>query len=304
MSSKPLAKSSSKSAAKITATTHPSPEKALNVDKFIGQLLEDLKSNQLELPVLPQVAVKVSKIIDDPGARSKDLAKAIGADPALSARVIQVANSPLVRGSNKIDNLQSALTRMGNTMVRNIVTTFMVRQLFRTENQYLQDRMKLIWNHSAHVAAISHVLATHFSILKPDEAMLAGVLHDIGKLPILSKARKIPHIAENGKALDMVLARLHPSLGKAILAAWRFDEEFIDAAAEHENIYRDSKVLDFADIVLVANIHSHMGKPDAKRIEMDKVPALKKLNLDPEASIAVLEEAHNEIVEIQTLLTN
>jgi len=164
--------------------------------------------------------------------------------------------------------------------------------------------MKLIWNHSAHVAAISHVLATHFSILKPDEAMLAGVLHDIGKLPILSKARKIPHIAENGKALDMVLARLHPSLGKAILAAWRFDEEFIDAAAEHENIYRDSKVLDFADIVLVANIHSHMGKPDAKRIEMDKVPALKKLNLDPEASIAVLEEAHNEIVEIQTLLTN
>ncbi|MGD8572465.1 MAG: HDOD domain-containing protein, partial [Gammaproteobacteria bacterium] len=228
MSSKPLAKSSSKSAAKITATTHLSPEKALNVDKFIGQLLEDLKSNQLELPVLPQVAVKVSKIIDDPGARSKDLAKAIGADPALSARVIQVANSPLVRGSNKIDNLQSALTRMGNTMVRNIVTTFMVRQLFRTENQYLQDRMKLIWNHSAHVAAISHVLATHFSILKPDEAMLAGVLHDIGKLPILSKARKIPHIAENGKALDMVLARLHPSLGKAILAAWRFDEEFID----------------------------------------------------------------------------
>jgi putative nucleotidyltransferase with HDIG domain len=304
MSSKPLAKSSSKSAAKITAITHPSPEKALNVDKFIGQLLEDLKSNQLELPVLPQVAVKVSKIIDDPGARSKDLAKAIGADPALSDRVIQVANSPLVRGSNKIDNLQSALTRMGNTMVRNIVTTFMVRQLFRTENQYLQDRMKLIWNHSAHVAAISHVLATHFSILKPDEAMLAGVLHDIGKLPILSKARKIPHIAENGKALDMVLARLHPSLGKAILAAWRFDEEFIDAAAEHENIYRDSKVLDFADIVLVANIHSHMGKPDAKRIEMDKVPALKKLNLDPEASIAVLEEAHNEIVEIQTLLTN
>jgi HD-like signal output (HDOD) protein len=141
-------------------------------------------------------------------------------------------------------------------------------------------------------------------MLKPDEAMLAGVLHDIGKLPILSKARKIPHIAENEKPLDRVMARLHPALGKAILAAWHFDEEFIDAAAEHENIYRDSKVLDFADIVLVANIHSHMGKPGAKRVEMDKVPALKKLNLDPEASIAVLEEAHNEIVEIQKLLTS
>jgi putative nucleotidyltransferase with HDIG domain len=304
MSSKPLAQTPAQTTSNTTASPHPPQEKCMNVDKFIGDLLDDLKSNQLELPVLPQVAVKVSKIIDDPGARAMDLAKAIGADPALSARVIQVANSPLVRGSHKIDNLQSALTRMGNTMVRNIVTTFMVRQLFRTDSQYLQNRMKNIWNHSAHVAAISHVLATHFSILKPDEAMLAGVLHDIGKLPILSKARKIPHIEENEKPLNMVLARLHPALGKAILSAWRFDDEFIDAAAEHENIYRDSKVLDFADIVLVANIHSHMGKPDAKRIEMDKIPALKKLNLDPEASIAVLEEAHNEIVEIQKLLTN
>jgi putative nucleotidyltransferase with HDIG domain len=304
MSSKPLAKITPETAPITTPPTNAAQAKPMNVDKFIGELLDDLKSNQLELPVLPQVAVKVSKIIDDSGARAKDLAKTIGADPALSARVIQVANSPLVRGSHKIDNLQSALTRMGNAMVRNIVTAFMVRQLFRTDNQYLQNRMKSIWNHSAHVAAISHVLAKHFSILKPDEAMLAGVLHDIGKLPILSKARKIPHIAENEKPLDRVMARLHPALGKAILAAWHFDEEFIEAAAEHENIYRDSKVLDFADIVLVANIHSHMGKPDAKRIEMDKVPALKKLNLDPEASIAVLEEAHNEIVEIQKLLTS
>jgi len=294
MSSKPLTQPSA---------TPDSNANALNVDKFIGELLDDIRSNQLELPVLPQVAVKVSKIIDDPGARAKDLAKAIGADPALSARVIQVANSPLVRGSTKIDNLQSALTRMGNTMVRNIVTTFMVKQLFRTDNQYLQDRMKALWNHSAHVAAISSVLATHFSILKADEAMLAGILHDIGKLPILSKARKISRIEDNTKALDMVLERLHPSLGKVILAAWRFEKEFIDAASEHENLYRDSKVLDLTDIVLVANIHSHMGKPGAKRVEMEKIPALKKLNLDPEASIAVLEEAHNEIVEIQKLLT-
>ncbi|KPJ92201.1 MAG: hypothetical protein AMJ53_09860 [Gammaproteobacteria bacterium SG8_11] len=293
-----------KSSAQTAASEPQSSSQPMNIDKFIGELLNDLKSNQLELPVLPQVAVKVSKIVDDPGARAKDLSKAIGADPALSARVIQVANSPLMRGTHKIDNLQSALTRMGNTMVRNIVTTFMVRQLFHTDNQHLQERMKSLWNHCAHVAAISQVLAKHFSNLKADEAMLAGILHDIGKLPILSKARNIPHLSENQKPLEMVLERLHPALGKAILSAWRFDEGIIAAAAEHENVYRDSKVLDYADIVIVANIHSHMGKPGAKRVELQKVPALKKLNLDPEASIAVLEEAHNEIVEIQKLLTN
>jgi HD-like signal output (HDOD) protein len=282
----------------------PDQQSAMKVDKFIADLLDDLKSNQLELPVLPQVAVRVSKIVDDPNARVKDIAQILGADPALSVRILQVANSPLVRGNHKIDNLQTALTRMGNAMVRNVVTTFMVRQLFRTENPSLQKRMTDLWNHCAQVAAISHVLATHFSNLKADEAMLAGVLHDIGKLPILAKARKMAAIKENEKSLDMVLERLHPALGKAILSAWRFDPEMIIAAAEHENVYRDSEVLDYADIVIVANLHSHLGKPGAKRVQMDKVPALKKLNLDPESSIAVLEEAHNEIVEIQKLLVN
>lgn len=274
----------------------------MNVDQFIAELLHDLKTDQLELPVLPQVAVKVSKIVDDPGARAKDLAQVIGNDPALSARVIQVANSPLVRGTHEIENLQSALTRMGNTMVRNLVTTFMVKQLFRTENPQLQKRITNLWNHSAHVAAISHVLATHFSNLKTDEAMLAGILHDIGKLPILAKAKNLPHLESNEKPLDMILERLHPALGKAILSAWRFQTEIVVVATEHENVYRDSKVLDYSDIVIVANIHSHMGKSSNKAVDLNNVPALKKLNLDPEASIAVLEEAHNEIVEIQKLL--
>ena len=283
---------------------HPVKKQRMHVDSFIAELLDDLKSNQLELPVLPQVAVKVSRIVDDPKARTKDLAHIIGADPALSARVIQVANSPLIRGTHNIETLQGALTRMGNNMVRNIVTTFMVRQLFRTENKLLQKRMTDMWNHSAHVASISHVLASHFSNLKPDEALLAGILHDIGKLPILAKARKLPHLDENEKPLDQVLERLHPALGKAILSAWKFQPEIVEAAADHENFYRDSKVLDYTDIVLVANIHSHMGKPNQIRVDMAKVPALKKLNLDPESSIAVLEEAHNEIVEIQKLLTS
>jgi HD-like signal output (HDOD) protein len=300
MTHKPVAQE----AVQANSTSAGSRSSSMNVDKFIAELLDDLKSNQLELPVLPQVAVKVSRIVDNPTARAKDLAQVIGADPALSARILQVANSPLMRGNHKIDNLQVALTRMGNTMVRNIVTTFMVRHLFRTENPSLQKRMGDLWNHSAHVAAISHVLATHFSALKAEEAILAGVLHDIGKLPILAKARKLPFNKENEKSLDMVLDRLHPALGKAILMAWRLDSAIVNAAAEHENIYRDSKILDYTDIVIVANIHSHLGKRDTKGAQLDKIPALKKLKLDPESSIAVLEEAHNEIMEIEKLLTN
>lgn len=279
------------------------PDKSMNIDTFISELLEDLKSNRLELPTLPQVAVKITKIVEDPNSRAKDVAQIIGADPALSARVIQVANSPLVRADQKIENLQGAITRMGNNMVRNIVTSFLVKQLFRTEHKSLQQRMTQIWNHSSHVAAISHVLAVHFSSLKADEVMLAGLLHDIGKLPILAKAKTLPNVDANAAVLDKVLEKLHTALGKTILQAWKFGPEIVATAAEHENVYRDSKLLDHTDIVLVANLHSYMGKPNAKKVDLTRVPALSKLNLDPEASLIVLEEAHNEIVEIQQLLT-
>lgn len=278
---------------------------SMKIDKFIASLLDDLRHNRLELPTLPQVAAQISKVVDNPKSRAKDVAQAVGSDMALSARIIHVANSPLVRGNSKIDNVQSAVTRMGNNMVRSIITSFLVKQLFRTNQKSLQVRMGQTWNHSAHVAAICHVLAVRYTDFQADEVMLTGLLHDIGKLPILAKARSIPSMQskENEKALDMVIERLHPALGKAILEAWKFPPHIVNAAAEHEVLNRDSKSLDYTDIVIVANLHSHIGKASAKKIDWNDVPAMHKLKLDPDMSIGVLEEAREEILEIQRVLS-
>ena len=281
-----------------------STDQAMNVDKFIAEIMGDLKANRIELPTLPQVAIKISKTVENQNSCVKDVARIVSKDPALCARIIQVANSPLVRGNNKIDNVHSAITRMGSSMVKNIVTAFLVKQLFRTKHKMLQHRMIDIWNHSAHVAAISHVLAKNFSTLKADEVMLAGLLHDIGKLPILAKARKINNLEENQTALDTVIKKLHPALGKAILQAWNFEPSLVNVAAEHERIHRDSKVLDHTDIVLVANLHSFIGKKDAPTFDWNDIPAMNKLNLDADTSVAVLKEAHEEIADIQKLFTN
>ena len=278
------------------------PEK-MKVDLFIASLLDDLRNNKLELPTLPQVASKISKVVNNPSSRAKDVAHAVGADMALSARMIQVANSPLLRGHSEIDNVQMAITRMGTEMVRNIITSFLVKQLFRTKHKSLAKRMGTIWNHSAHVAAISHVIATRYTDFQADEVMLAGLIHDIGKLPILAKARSLPDMRSNEQALDMVIDKLHPALGKAILEAWKFPPHIVEAAAQHEKVDRNSKSLDYTDVVIVANLHSYIGKPGAKKIDWTNVPAMEKLNLDPDMSIGVLEEAREEIREIQKVLT-
>lgn len=278
----------------------------MDVDTLITEILADLKAGRLQLPTLPQVALKINDAIDDPDTSVKKVAKVLSTDAALSARVIQVANSPLIRGSTPVENVQSAVMRMGIKSVRNLVTSLLVRQMFHTRYPVLKQRITLIWRHSVHVAAISYVLALHHSTLKPDEAMLAGLIHDIGKLPIIGKAENHPDLAKDPGMMDTLASRLHPALGKVILKAWHFAPEFIAVAAEHENLTRESDQLDLTDIVTVANLHSYAGNKHSsnphQHVDWNTVPAFRRLDLDPSSSMDVLKEAREEIHEVQRLL--
>jgi putative nucleotidyltransferase with HDIG domain len=276
----------------------------MEVATLITEILADLKANRLKLPTLPQVALKINDTIDSPDATAKKVAQIISTDAALSARMIQVANSPVMRAASAADNVQAAVTRMGLQVVRNIVTSFLVNQLFHTKHEALKNRLMQVWNHSAHVAAISSVLANHFSKLKPDEAMLAGLVHDIGKLPLILKAENVPELANDSASMDTLDEKLHHVLGKVIVQTWGFSPEMITAVAQHENLQRDSEKLDLTDIVTVANLLSYAGKQHRHtKANWAEVPAFKKLNLSPEDSIAALEEARDEIAEIVKLLT-
>lgn len=278
----------------------------MDIDKIVTEILSDLKANRLQLPTLPQVALKINDIIDNPNASPKKIAKVLGTDAALSARLIQTANSPLVRSSTPVENVQSAVIRLGMMTVRNLVTSFLLNQLFHTRYSSLKTRITLLWNHSIHVAAISYVLAQRCSNLKPDEAMLAGLIHDIGKLPIIAKAEHHPELALDPDAIDSLSTKLHPMLGKIILQAWRFAPDFVTVAAQHDNLQRQSDRLDLTDIVTVANLHSYSGKKfnPHKNADWSQVAAFEKMGLDPQGSIDVLKEAQNEIREIQRLLTS
>lgn len=276
----------------------------MKVEQLIADILVDLKANRLKLPTLPQVALKINDVIANPDATAKTVAKVISTDAALSARMLQVANSPMVRSAAPAENVQAAVTRMGMSMVRNVVTSFMVNQLFHSKHDTLKKRIATLWNHSARVAAISHVLANRFTKLKPDEAMLAGLIHDIGELPLIAKAENNAELANNPEALDKLSEKLHATLGKVIVQTWHFSPELITAVAEHENLTRDSEQLDIADIVSVANLLSYAGKNHRlTRVDWTGVPAFGKLGISPEDSIATLEEARDEIAEIVKLLT-
>jgi len=273
------------------------------VDKFVGEILEDIKTNNLKLPILPEIAFKVREAVSDTNAAAAAIAKAVSSDATIAARLLQVVNSPLYRGANAINSLQSAIARLGPPLVRNLVTSLILKQLFQSKSPLLRQRMQVLWEHSTQVAAISHILARKFTRLQPDEAMLAGLIHDIGVLPILLKAENYPELLADEKKLNEIIDKLHASIGRLILDAWKFPPELVMVAAEHENLTRISDQTDYTDIVTVANLHSHLGsKHRHAKVKFTDIPAFTKLGLTPESSISAMEEAAAEMKDVKTML--
>jgi len=96
------------------------------------------------------------------------VAEAISTDAALSARMIQVANSPLMRAARQIESVEAAVTRMGSNMIRNLVTSMVMEQMFQATSDATDKRLRAVWEHSVQVAAISHALAAQFTRLAPE----------------------------------------------------------------------------------------------------------------------------------------
>ena len=271
---------------------------------FIADFEEDIKHNRLILPSLPEVALKVRDIIENPKVNAHDISKVVSADPALSARLIRVANSPLYRAVREIENVQDAVTRMGMATVRHLVNSLVMEQLYQPKvSSAYADYLRVSWEHSTLVAAICRILAKNYTRLNPDQALFAGLIHDIGVLPIISKVELYADRFDEDVDLDDLIHQHHGHVGEVLLKHWNFPKDMIAVVAEHENLKRDSKEgVDYVDLVLIANLHCYIGSEHRLgQVALDTVPAFKKLKLKPKQAVDAIREASKEIKALQRL---
>ena len=273
--------------------------------RIIDELLADLEQDRLVLPTLPEVALRVRDALEDENASLKDVAEVIRTDAALSARLIQVANSPLMRTSRAIDTVESAVTRMGGNMVRNLVTSMVMEQMFQATSEATDTRLRALWTHSLEVGAIAHALASQYTRLDPSQALLCGLVHDIGALPILARAEEVPELLADETLLDSVIRETHACLGRAILERWNFPPEQVTAVAEHENLARTHEgPADLADVVTVANLQSRLGTDHPlTREDWSAVPAFDKLGLAADVNVVEMEQTGDDIAAVKVALS-
>lgn len=272
-------------------------------EKVRHEIINAIQNDRLVLPTLPEVALKVREVADDPDADMEKLATVIGADAALSARIVRVANSPLLRASRPIEDLKAAVMRLGISYTSNIATGLAMEQMFQATSDLVDTRMREVWSRSSEVAGICHVLCKHYTKLRPDQATLAGLVHKIGVLPILTYAEDNPTLLSNSLILDQVIEELHAPLGDLILKAWGFPEELAHIPSQHIDFARKLPKADYADIVTVAMLQSYMGSNNTMaQVDYRQVTAFERLGLDSDMHYAESEDLSDEMEAAMLLL--
>ncbi|MBL7002872.1 MAG: HDOD domain-containing protein [Gammaproteobacteria bacterium] len=230
----------------------------MNITK--ESILDDLENDRLPIPTLPEVALKVRDTVEDENSTLIDVSKIIETDPALTARIIQVANSALYRTATPAENVHAAVMRLGLNTVRNLSTSLVMKQLFQATNPVVDKYLRNTWKLSTDVAAFSAVLSKAVPGLDSDSALLAGLTHSIGISPILVKAESDPVLLNDIDTLDTLINELHPVVGEAILKSWDFSELIYKVPTECLNLKHETDGNpDYADIVQVALIQTVAG---------------------------------------------
>jgi HD-like signal output (HDOD) protein len=225
--------------------------------QFLQQLAEDLNSRNINLPSFPDVVINIRTALEDPKCTSERLADVVRTDPVLVARLLMAANSAYHnRAGIEIVDLNLAISRLGFEVVRNTAITLAVEQIFNaSEHEDLRDAIKGIWTDSVSLASMSFVIATKSKSVNPDNAFLSGLLHGIGKLYILTKARDFPGLLGNPDSLASVLEDWTPSVGRSIVESWGFSPEIAESLEIEDNLHpEDGSPATVVDVVHAAKI--------------------------------------------------
>jgi len=270
------------------------------VDEYRDRLQAAINNDELVLPTLPEVALKVRDAVESESATANDISRILVQDAALSARLIKVANSPLYRGRDPVDQVQRAVSRLGVKVVRDLVISLAMKQIFQATTEILDEQFRRTWSSAVEVAAIGHALAVLAPGLDGEQALLAGLVHNIGTLPILVLAEEDDDLVEDELVLKVLIRELQSSFGVMILESWNFPGHFLDVVKDCYRFDRGAAgAADYVDIVQVALISS--GLVDGIK-DRRQVAAFGRLNLDPEFDIVDAEEHQGQINETRQSL--
>ncbi len=280
--------------------------RAADAERLVQALTLELTGEKIDLPSFPDVAARVRKALADEHVEIEDAVRIIAAEPALAARLLQLANSAALNTSGKrIADLRQALSRIGFNMARSAAIAFAMSQLRRAEAyRGLEQPLDELWQRSAHVAAVSHVVAHRFTKVNADTALLAGLLQCVGRLYLLTRAVRYPGVLADPAIFQRIVASMEGRITQAILRNWEIADEVIVAVVGCDDQDREHEgATDLTDVLSVGAALASLS-PDARADEMLflGMPSARRMKLDADRCALALRDSHAEIVSLRQAL--
>lgn len=262
------------------------------------------KTEIKDIPIMPQVATKILQLQEDNLEISfKELGNIIILDPALTAKILKVANSSLYARQREITNLQQAITLLGFNTIKSLVLLVCASNIFGKPQKKISITSEVsktkssnidMWRHLILTAFIAKNLATKLEYdQKKEDIFIAGMLHDIGRIVLLMNDYEgyerflAIFIKDTDKDIltieESVFGSTHLEIGKTVLEKWNFPEEFIDTVSQHHSIGIDSPHKKMILVVALANLYSRMlvDEPLSSNDKELKNSHIKALSLSP-----------------------
>ena len=278
--------------------------------EFVKQLAVELADDNFTLPAFPDTALRVQDAINDPDVTIESLCSIVLLEPTLTACLLRIANSAMMqRGSFEVTDIKIAISRIGFAMVQTASVSLAANEVFKAPaGSLLSAYLEKVRKHSVMVCTFSYILAKNVtSDSNPDEAMLAGLLHAIGKFYILARADDHPELFTDVESLEKLLSDWHTSIGHAIIESWGFSEKIVNAIDEHEVVDREGpEEADTTDIVIVANILAKINDDkslEELELDLDSVPSVLRMKTDSEELMKLIQESEQEISAMMQALS-
>ena len=234
-------------------------------------LIEEAHRGDFHFPTSAKLAIKIRQTLDDPECHLDAAGKLIQAEPLLAAQVISIANSVVYNPSGReITDIRTATSRLGFTTLRTMAMAFVTRQMAGTASSPEQQRMATaLWEHTAHVAALSQVIATKVTHCNRDTALFAGLVHEIGGFYLLSRATQYPCLLEpqpthtddtlDDKSMDRIA--VENNLGLAVLRQLAVPSQVIEAGEQYAQGYLSMPPKTLGDTLMLADYLAPVASP-------------------------------------------
>jgi putative nucleotidyltransferase with HDIG domain len=258
-----------------------------------AMILEQIAKTAGDLPAFPAVAMQALQLSEDPKTSARQLQFIIAKDQALTSRILKIVNSAMYSFQREVSTLSHAIAILGFDTVRSIIVAATVRQVFPTGNKRGPGLTnQLLWQHSWGAAVAARAIAVSVCHRNADEAFTGGLLHDIGKMVLLTNREafygEILNAVHRGetsfhKAETERFGFSHADVGALLASKWNFPSQLVQAILHHHDTVPPSAGGPLPAITTLSNRMMallEIGFEKDKTLKLEEEPAARLLELE------------------------